>query len=768
MIKVVKSILSFLVAISISLPMVTSAADSGEICRKKLEHPFLFINSAGGFQEMQKRSEEEFNSVYSAVKAEADEACVRGPLEYYESESEEENWMRDEADTIFKLTLVYKISGDVKYKEAAWKYIVAACGYPSWGRGTAHKNRDLACAHMLIAFSVYYDWIFDELSDEEKTLLRNTVCEKANDMYTVSDDYQAWWRYAYMQNHMWVCTSALMTAAAVFWEDFPVDAKEWAEFANEKMQTAYRYMPKDGSLHEGIMYFRYGMTFLRYFNTVAEECFGKAEYKNSENMKNAGYFLINMLLPLTNDGRYGNVYNFADCPQLLKSEYVSQLYSFAHDYNQPEMRYIADLHRMRAEENLTSGSEETRSAANTQLRGMWQSLIFAQTEGESVAPSQEIFNRVFEELGYVFSRYGTTDSDASGFAIRCGSLLGSVVQQESLWYNPGLSHIHADVNSLLLYADGQLLLSDDGYGGGYTADHNTLTVNGIGQTGDGKTWDLSCISAYTPHIVKWESNESMTYAVCDGTAAYSTDSGLKKFRRHILFIKPDILITADEIETDEKSGNSELELRFFPSYQNGEVLSDGSLFFGKDRNVNMYVKTAGDNASLETVQRMSSKTESQVISIKHSGVSWMPVTAFVFGKNNEKLPDVSVKKTDKGYVAECIREDVIEEYAVNLENAECAVRRDDVYVLKSDVSVSNDRVIGTATVKNLLPTSEKIKVILGIYNSQGLLRDVTMSEQQLAVNEEKEIAASSERIVSNDEYAKLFIWRDDMKPCAAN
>ena len=47
----------------------------------------------------------------------------------------------------------------------------------------------------------------------------------------------------------------------------------------------------------------------------------------------------------------------------------------------------------------------------------------------------------------------------------------------------------------------------------------------------------------------------------DPTDAYAPGLGLQQFVRHLVFLKPDVLIVADEIRTKRES---ELELRFHP------------------------------------------------------------------------------------------------------------------------------------------------------------------------------------------------------------
>jgi hypothetical protein len=61
----------------------------------------------------------------------------------------------------------------------------------------------------------------------------------------------------------------------------------------------------------------------------------------------------------------------------------------------------------------------------------------------------------------------------------------------------------------------------------------------------------------------------------DATAAYAPGLGLQQFSRHLVFLKPDVLISADEIRTER---DSELELRFHPE---ADLVAHGSAFLSR-------------------------------------------------------------------------------------------------------------------------------------------------------------------------------------------
>jgi hypothetical protein len=80
----------------------------------------------------------------------------------------------------------------------------------------------------------------------------------------------------------------------------------------------------------------------------------------------------------------------------------------------------------------------------------------------------------------------------------------------------------------------------------HTKSHNGILVNGEGQP-------------YSVEAFGWLSRflqgQQLAYAVGDASHAYKSDetgedAGVKKFRRHLLLLKPDIIIIYDELEAD--------------------------------------------------------------------------------------------------------------------------------------------------------------------------------------------------------------------------
>ncbi len=116
------------------------------------------------------------------------------------------------------------------------------------------------------------------------------------------------------------------------------------------------------------------------------------------------------------------------------------------------------------------------------------------------------------------------------------------------------SHGHEPHNSFTLDAYGVALLVNnvyrDLYGTPFHKDwvwtsraQNALLVDGFGQKPHSA--DLG------GRIVKWDFQDGLEYLVGDAAAAY--EGRLKKALRHVVFVKPDLIVLADEVEAPKPS-----------------------------------------------------------------------------------------------------------------------------------------------------------------------------------------------------------------------
>ena len=171
----------------------------------------------------------------------------------------------------------------------------------------------------------------------------------------------------------------------------------------------------------------------------------------------------------------------------------------------------------------------------------------------------------FEDMGIVSARSGWS-GDESLVVFKCGPFIGHNAMGK-FSYDPGGGHVHPDANHFVLFGGGQWLIRDDGYHPKWTGDHNTLLVNGRGQLGEGAEWfrgSEALAQKSLPKVVRVVSTAGIDQIAGDATEAYPKNLGLRRFIRYVVFVKPDVLLVADDILLDKPLP---LELRFHPEQQ---------------------------------------------------------------------------------------------------------------------------------------------------------------------------------------------------------
>jgi hypothetical protein len=154
----------------------------------------------------------------------------------------------------------------------------------------------------------------------------------------------------------------------------------------------------------------------------------------------------------------------------------------------------------------------------------------------------------FGEIDQVMMRSSWTDEMATLVGFKCGPFMGKTHSRGTV-FDYGTGHEHTDAGSFQIFSHGQFLAIDPLYTGyKLTADHNTMLFKGHGQLGEQAGFGSAeaLRFGHYPEIVHARSEKAYDLVVGDVTRAYHPALGLKRFLRHLLFVKPDILIVADE------------------------------------------------------------------------------------------------------------------------------------------------------------------------------------------------------------------------------
>jgi len=307
-------------------------------------------------------------------------------------------------------------------------------------------------------------------------------------------------------------------------------ADKWARYIID-------HAPLDGSWGEGVQYWQYGTGYFLRFLEAALTSGYKNYFDAYDWLKKTGYFPIYFSL----SENPTKVINFSDCGT---DRYLPAFlfYLPAKKYNN---KHIQDF------------GEKVQT--DKPHKFSWLDFLFYDASIKSENYTTLPLFKNFDDHGFVTMRSGwEKGSTVVGF--RCGPAPGHQNQKNPNRINFkgfGPGHQQPDINSFVIYAQNEWLAIDPGYTHPKeTRNFNTILVNGFGQAGAGGKWlDYMEFESRNPvpEITYTETNKVYDYVIGDAGNIYLDEAELEYFRRHIIFLKPDIVIILDDLHARTES-----------------------------------------------------------------------------------------------------------------------------------------------------------------------------------------------------------------------
>ncbi len=459
---------------------------------------------------------------------------------------------RLDGNRLAMLAILYRATGDQRYVDTAQQYINRIIDYRIWdGDRLYWTNNDLVTGHLLLGLALAYDWMYDALPVELKERMCEVVRFRAGGLAMLMTGGKWTWANQVMNNHGCVVSTGLLAAAAAFAGEVS-QAGVWAAAARNWMKTYLANQPVDGGDYEGIGYTQYALGSVLIYADLARSEFGDDCYRDTPWLQKVMDFRIQSSIPQRswvtqklpgNLQRLDNaLLSFGDTRQRDYFIPTGPARKLAAEYKRGE--YLAFADQIDAVDNFCNAAE-------------FLSLLYlyqAQKSGvKPVAAPLPAFG-FYPQVGKVLMRSGW-DGDESLMIFRCGTPSGTEALKN---FNnaQGDGHVHPDVGAVSLFAAGELMLINSDYSYKLTKHENTVTVNGIGQRGDDRQWSDPTEfyqNKLAPAILRAETHGAFDYVVGDATAAYRPESGLTRFQRHILFLKPDCFVILDDVAADRPS-----------------------------------------------------------------------------------------------------------------------------------------------------------------------------------------------------------------------
>jgi acetyl esterase/lipase len=442
--------------------------------------------------------------------------------------------VRYEGDLVPDLAFAWLATGREDLLAAAKLQLLRLANDEAWG-----SNEDLVYlvpAHYILGLALGYDWLYPVLSADERAQVAARLGREAAAQHRRITVERAWWRNQYFQNHSHSNTAALAFAAAALWgEDDRAPA--WLATAERFFDKTFSVLPADGSSLEGYAYAGYGGEYLLLYALLERDLFGRDDTARPW-LAHFPEYLLHGLLPRRTADEWAMT--FGDAPRRGWTSTAQHLFT------------LAGLHRDGAAQWM---ARETVGLRPTGLgsRGWMMILGYDPTVASADPASFPTFGR-FPEIDQVMARSSWTDPDATLVGFKCGPFMGRTLSKDAV-FDYGTGHQDADSGSFQLFSHGEFLAIDPLYTGKErTEDHSTMLFKGHGQLGEQNAFgSMEALRfGHYPEIVHAETTARYDYVVGDVTRAYHPALGLTRFVRHLLFLKPDVLLVADQVALREE------------------------------------------------------------------------------------------------------------------------------------------------------------------------------------------------------------------------
>ena len=237
------------------------------------------------------------------------------------------NWhlgrMRELQKRVVSLLVEYKRTGDEQYRQLATAYLGLPDTWEYWSwidwrtnhpHGRPTDVYDLSVGEMGLTLAVAWDWLEDDLSDTERSLLlrlggRQTTAY----LQAFADEDRCWWAKGEYSNWTAVTNGGAGMLALAMWEELP-EAEEILGHASEGIEAFFGSLHDDGGWPEGVGYWNYGMRYGYLYLLSHEAATGEQHpLLKCEGVRNAAIFPL-LFSPHGQAAGFGDANHFRVMP----------------------------------------------------------------------------------------------------------------------------------------------------------------------------------------------------------------------------------------------------------------------------------------------------------------------------------------------------------------------------------------------------------------------------------------------------------------------
>ena len=288
----------FMLAIAL-LFSVSAMAHSTLDYSKLAQHPRLILKSGDIEAVKQKiKSDQPLCIIHDVIERRTNEFLTAEPTKYRMVGKRLLGRCRAVLERVCYCSYMYLVSGDEVYARRAEKEMLAAADFVSW-----NPSHFLDVGEMVTALAIGYDWLYDWLSPESRTIIEDAIIVKG----LRTSGKKRWWSKSH-NNWNQVCNGGLVMGALAVYERIPEEAQAIIAEALKSNPIAQKEYGPDGVYPEGSGYWEYGT----WYEVMLIESLRTALGTSCDLEKAPGFLesakFINFMSTPT-----GATYNFSDC-----------------------------------------------------------------------------------------------------------------------------------------------------------------------------------------------------------------------------------------------------------------------------------------------------------------------------------------------------------------------------------------------------------------------------------------------------------------------
>ncbi len=493
-------------------------------------HPRLFVRPED-LPELRRRAKTDLKSRYDRLVARCERILQKPPStaeppKYPQGtvrKSEEwrkiwwgnRNRTRAVLENASYLAFARLLGGKEEYGRLAKRLLLGAAEWDPKG-ATGYRYNDEAGMPFAYYFARTYTFVNDLLTEAEREKCRKVMRIRGEEMYHHLCPRHLWTPYRSHSNRAW---HFLGEVGVAFLDEIP-EARDWAWFAMNVFFNVYPvWCDDDGGWHEGVSYWRSYIYRFTWWADVMRAAMGIDAYRKPYFAK-AGYYAMYLMPPGTHGGGFG------DLTGSKRAEHCRELMTTlaSQAKNAHWQWYVNAL-----------GGPDSAGGYVGFVRGALPKI-------EPRPPTDLPTSRCFWGIGQAYLNTNLLDGTKNVGVRFKSSPFG------------GRSHGYESSNAFLLQAFGERLLIRSGRRDVHGSKHhrrwmhstrsvNCITVNGEGQ--------LRHTSMAPGKIEGFRTGKEFDYVRGEAGKAYG--DRLERFSRHILFVKPELVVIYDRLEAPKPS-----------------------------------------------------------------------------------------------------------------------------------------------------------------------------------------------------------------------